>query len=162
VQKESFAWALLLDRNGYLDAVKEDARRHLTDEDLERFLRGVSYAQDIAREARRRRAAQLLTQYERDGLAPEDRGLRPLELARVRGVSLEHMYAEARKARGALFGKAADRTIRHRLARWALRNSRASRYCEVAGCMNELPRRSRTTRRRCDACRAAGRRTRAA
>ena len=171
-QKVSYAWALLLEHERYrryLDEVRASGRRqfvdtgrvpeHVFEADWNDAMRGLAYAQDLARAARARRAARILTPYERRGLAPEQRGLTPMELAKLRGVSLGGMTDSARRARWFLFRKRADRTIRHRLARWAEVNGRETRYCEVAGCTNELPSWSRTTRKRCDACRAAGRRT---
>ena len=174
-QKVSYAWALLLEQDryrGYLDARRASAWAYWVDSgrmpertfesEWGRLVRGLGFAQDFARAARARRAARILTPHERQGLALEQRGLTPVALAKLRGVSLRTMIDSAQWARWILFRDAADRTIRHRLSRWAEINGQEARYCEVAGCTNELPRESRTTRKRCDACRAAGRRTRQA
>ena len=171
-QKVSYAWALLLEQerySGYLEEVRASARMQLVDsgrmsdrafeQEWERVIRGLGFAQDFARAARVRRAARLLTPYERQGLAPEQRGLTPLELAKLRGVSLAGMTDAARWTRRFIFRDWADRTIRHRLSRFAEINGRVPRYCQIAGCTNELPRWARTTRKRCVACRASGRRT---
>jgi hypothetical protein len=170
-QKVSYAWALLLEQEryrGYLDSYRASARRQFVNsgrmsEDVfesewKRLVRGLGFAQNFARAVRVRRAARLLARHERQGLAPDQRGLTPRELASLRGVSLKKMAEAAHWTRWSLFGDAADRTIRHRLSRFAEVSGRAPRYCEIAGCTNELPRRSRSTRKRCDACRASGRR----
>ena len=158
--RPSYAWARRLeepDCAGYLDDRRQRIRG-ATDEWWSMVLRGIEAAQEFAANADERRTRNLLTEFERLGLPVSEK---------PQGARLRQMEADAAYARRVLFGnirggkvhEIGDRAIRHRLQRFAEINGREPRYCEVTGCTNELPRRSRTTRKRCNACRAANRRS---
>jgi len=161
--KPSYAWALRLAEPKYARYIAE---RRLavwrkggkrawiaSNEYWPSVLRGLADAQELAEYAKRRRMRGLL-----EGRDPRE-WLDPVPGSGEHfGKRLGHLQQEAENARRALFDGISDRAIRHRLDRFAGRLARPARVCTLTGCHNELPRSARSTRKRCDACRAAGHR----
>jgi hypothetical protein len=126
---------------------------------------GVSLDLVIARAERHRALDELAEQrrWERLGMSEDEFVPTP---AKKFGRHLRRMEDDADFARLVLFGNVngragrsiGDRAIRHRLQVFAEQATREPRYCSMANCANELPRNARSTRKRCDSCRAKGRR----
>jgi len=152
--KASYAWAIRLKESeyAYARAIVTPSSHGF---DRERLTRGIRAAEALAVEAERRRLAKLYSPWERAGLTPEERGRTPVEMY---GGRLTRVLGDVAYARKALFGEIGDRAIRHRLQRFEQRAARDPRTCQVEGCDKLLPPQARRSRRRCDACRAAGRR----
>ena len=159
-----YAWALRLGEprfDGYIAA-----RRHwlwtngqkgvAADVGWPRVLRGLDLARELATLAERRRGRQLLSGRDPRSWLNDEQPLSPVERF---GGQLPRVTRDIAFARRALFGEISDRAVRHRLQRFAAQTRREPRYCSIVGCENELPRTARSTRKRCDACRDAGRRT---
>jgi hypothetical protein len=111
----------------------------------------------LARAEERERREQLKERqdWERLGMQPGEVALTPVQLF---GGRLPRVIENVKYARRALFGEVRDRAVRYRLERFAELGEGELRYCTLTGCTNELPRESRSTRKRCNSCQAAGRR----
>jgi len=153
-RRRANAWAIRLKESeyAYARAIVTPSSHGF---DRERLTRGIRAAEALAVEAERRRLAKLYSPWERAGLTPEERGRTPVEMY---GGRLTRVLGDVAYARKALFGEIGDRAIRHRLQRFEQRAARDPRTCQVEGCDKLLPPQARRSRRRCDACRAAGRR----
>lgn len=150
-QKQSYAWATRVDRS-FIEATLAREWNRGQRFDARRVESGIRSARAFAENAAQRRKAKILTDWER-------LGKKVPTLVELFGGGLAKARADAAYAREVLFGAIGDRAIRHQLQRFASQSVREPRYCEIAGCENELPRTARSTRKRCDSCRAAGRRT---
>lgn len=157
-----YAWALRLREPKYAGYVDErrlwlvshsDNDGATVSDDWPRVLRGVELAQELASLAERRRNGKLL--WEGDPREWDQETPTPVQRF---DSDLPRVISDVKHARQALFGSIGDRAIRHRLGRFAQQSMSDPRYCTMAGCHNALPQRSRSTRKRCDACREAGRR----
>jgi hypothetical protein len=111
----------------------------------------------VARAEELERREQLTAQraWERLGMPDEEIALTPVQLF---GGRLPRVMDNVKYARRALFGDVRDRAVRYRLERFAELAERELRYCTLPGCENALPPNARSTRKRCDSCRATGRR----
>lgn len=159
----SYAWAVRLSEPKYAGYIAErrlalwqkggNSAYIASNENWPSVLRGRACAHELAEYAKRRRARGLL-----EGRDPREWSESVPSRRLHFGRRLEGLEREAEYARRVLFGKIGERAIRHRLDRFAAQATRDPRYCSITGCENELPRTARSTRKRCDACRAAGRR----
>jgi hypothetical protein len=181
----SYAWALRLSEPRYAGYLEERRRWVFARggaEQWPRVLQGLEYAHEFAKRADVRRRETIMFATRRTARTSEElERLEELEEQRrweKMGTPRERTPAEkfrrsrraleedADFARLVLFGSVSgrairhigDRAIRHRLRVHAAQVEREQRFCTMANCTNELPRNARSTRKRCDACRAAGRR----